>query len=128
MKHEHEKLVPQSTEPEYFPSTLLTQPNGARQEYFEQQCLIEHPRLLETLDATIQVICPPGEGASVRRPGTMALVIGPARVGKTTFIRLLEERLLSYAKTQMEQDSGFIPFSSVTTVGPEAGRFDWQTY
>lgn len=128
MKQEHEKPAPQSTEPEYFPSALLTQPNGARQEYFEQQCLVEHPRLLETLDATIQAICPPGEGASVRRPGTMVLVIGPARVGKTTFIRLLEERLLSRASTQMEQDPSFIPFSSVTTAGPEASRFDWQTY
>src|SRR5881396_95651 len=100
MKNEHTKLAPQSTEPEYFPSALLKQPNGVRQEYFEQQCLIEHPRLLETLEATIQAICPPGGGASVRRPGTMVLVIGPTRVGKTTFIRLLEERLFSHARTQ----------------------------
>jgi hypothetical protein len=128
MKNEHREPPPQSTEPEYFPSALLKQPNGARQEYFEQQCLIEHPRLLETLDATIQAICHPGGGASVRRPGTMVLVIGPTRVGKTTFIHLLEERLFSHARTQMEQDPGFIPFSSVTTAGPEAGRFDWQTY
>jgi polynucleotide 5'-kinase involved in rRNA processing len=104
MKHEHEQPAPQAMEPDYFPSALLTQPKGARQEYFEQQCLIEHPRLLEALEATIQAICPPGEGASVRRPGTMVLVIGPARVGKTTFIRLLEERLLWQARTQMEQD------------------------
>ena len=115
-------------EPDRFPAALLMQPAGARQEYFEQQCLIEHPRLLETLDATIQAICPPGGGANVRRPGTMILVIGPTRVGKTTFIRLLEERLFSHARTQMEQDLGFIPFSSVTTAGQEAGRFDWQTY
>ena len=58
----------------------------------------------------------------------MVLVIGPARVGKTTFIRLLEERLLSQARIQMGQDPGFIPFSSVTTAGPETSRFDWQTY
>src|SRR6266487_5483434 len=109
MKQDQNGQTGTSGAPDGFPAALLTQPTGARQEYFEQQCLIEHPRLLETLDATIQIICPPGEGASVRRPGTMALVIGPARVGKTTFIRLLEERLLSYAKTQMEQDSGFIP-------------------
>lgn len=128
MKNEHKKPAPQSTEPEYFPSALLKQPNGARQEYFEQQCLIEHPRLLETLDAAIQAICPPGGGANVRRPGTMVLVIGPTRVGKTTFIRLLEERLFSHARPQMEQDPGFIPFSSVTTAGEDTGRFDWQTY
>src|SRR2546427_12215511 len=101
MRNEHEVPAPQSTEPEYFPSVLLTQPNGTRQEYFEQQCLIEHPRLLETLDATLQAICPPGEGASVRRPGTMVLVIGPSRVGKTTLIHLLEERLLAKSKELM---------------------------
>src|SRR6266702_6435921 len=112
MSNEHEQQAFPPEEPAYFPSALLTQPNGARQEYFEQQCLIEHPRLLETLEATIQAICPPGEGASVRRPGTMVLVIGPARVGKTTFVRLLEERLLEHARTQMKHDPGFIPFSS----------------
>jgi len=58
----------------------------------------------------------------------MVLVMGPARVGKTTFIRLLEERLLAHARTQMEQDPGFMPFSSLTTAGPDASRFDWQAY
>jgi hypothetical protein len=128
MTNEHEKPASQAPGPEYFPAALLTQPNGTRQEYFEQHCLIEHPHLLETLDATIRAICPPGEGASVRRPGTMVLVIGPARVGKTTFVRLLEECLLQQARTQMERDTGFIPFSSVTAAGLEASRFDWQTY
>src|SRR6266700_5148885 len=117
-----------SGEPDCFPTDLLTQPNGARQEYFEQRCLIEHPRLLETLDATLQAICPPGEGASMRRPATMVLIIGPPRVGKTTFVRLLEERLLEQSRAHMEQDPGFIPFSSITVAGPEASRFDWPTY
>jgi hypothetical protein len=128
MKQDQDGQTGTSGEPEGFPAALLTQPTGARQEYFEQQCLIEHPRLLETLDATIQTICPPGEGASVRRPGTMTLVIGPPRVGKTTLISLLEERLLAQAKTQMERDPGFIPFASITTAGPDASRFDWRTY
>lgn len=117
-----------SGEPDRFPAALLTQPAGARQEYFEQQCLIEHPRLLEALDTTIQAICPPGEGASMRRPGTIVLVIGPSRVGKTTFVRLLEERLLSQARAQMEHSPSFIPFSSITVAGVEASRFDWQAY
>jgi len=127
VKHEHDHQTPPN-EPEYFPSVLLTQPNGTRQEYFERQCLIEHPRLLETLDATMQTICSPGEGASVRRPGTMVLVIGPPRVGKTTLISLLEERLLEQASEQMKRDPGFIPFASITTAGPDASRFDWRTY
>jgi len=117
-----------SGEPDRFPATLLTQPTGARQEYFEQHCLIEHSHLTQVLDQIIQTICPPGEGASCRRPGTMALVIGPSRVGKTTLIRLLEERLLALAKSQMERDTSFIPFASITAAGPNASRFDWRTY
>ncbi len=58
----------------------------------------------------------------------MVLVIGPPRVGKTTLIRLLEERLLAQAKSQMEQDPSFIPYASLTAAGPQASRFDWRTY
>ena len=117
-----------SGEPDCLPTDLLTQPAGARQEYFEQRCLIEHPHLLKVLDHIVQTICPPGEGASTRRPGTMVLVIGPSRVGKTTLIRLLEERLLVQAKSQMEGDASFIPFASIPAAGPQTSRFDWRTY
>src|SRR5205823_2737239 len=72
----------QGEEPEFFDRALLLQSPEVRQEYFEQRCLIEHPRLLEALDAILEAICAPGEGALTRRPGTMLLVIGPARVGK----------------------------------------------
>ncbi len=112
-------------EPEFFDRALLLQPPEVRQEYFEQHCLIEHPRLLEALDAILDAICAPGEEVLIRRPGTMVLVIGPARVGKTTLIHLLEERLLAYAAARMRTDPHFIPFASITA--PEAGsdRFDW---
>jgi AAA domain len=128
MKQDQDRHTGTSGEPDGFPAALLTQPTGARQEYFERQCLIEHPRLREALDHILQTVCPPGDGATMRRPGTMALVIGPPRVGKTTLIRLLEERLLAQAKGQMERDPGFIPFASITTAGPDASRFDWRTY
>ena len=117
-----------SGEPDRFPADLLTQPAGARQEYFEQRCLIEHPHLLKVLDHIVQTICPPGEGASTRRPGTMVLVIGPARVGKTTLIHLLEERLLAYAASRMQSDPHFIPFASILATGSGTNRFDWVEY
>ncbi len=60
-----------------------------------------------------------------RRPGTMVLVIGPARVGKTTLIHLLEERLLAYAAARMRTDPHFIPFASITAPEAGSGRFDW---
>jgi AAA domain len=112
-------------EPEFFDRALLQAPLTVRQEYFEQHCLIEHPLLLSALDAILATICAPGVGPHARRPGTMVLVIGPARVGKTTLIRLLEERLLAYAKARMQRDPTFIPLASVTAPEPGSGRFDW---
>jgi len=58
----------------------------------------------------------------------MVLVIGPSRVGKTTLIRLLEQRLFASSQEQMHRDPSFIPFASITAAGPEASRFDWPTY
>lgn len=115
----------QAEEPEFFDRALLLQPPEVRQEYFEQRCLIEHPRLLSALDAILDAICAPGEEVLTRRLGTMVLVIGPARVGKTTLIHLLEERLLTYAAARMQADPHFIPFASITAPEAGSGRFDW---
>ncbi len=120
--------TPQAEEPEFFDRALLLQPPSARLEYFEQHCLIEHPRLLEALDAILEAICAPGEGTHAKRPGTTVLVIGPARVGKTTLIHLLEERLLAYATSRMQADPHFIPFASITAPEPGSGRFDWADF
>jgi hypothetical protein len=128
VNNEDEKPEIQTKVPESFPPELLKLPLGARQEYFEQRCLISHPRLLEALETIIQAICPPGEGASTRRPGTMVLVIGPSRVGKTTLIRLLEERLLAMSKAHMLSDPSFIPFASILAAGPGTSRFEWAEY
>src|SRR5579871_685367 len=128
MKPEDDAQQSQQEGPEFFPPELLQQPAGARQEYFEHHCLIEHPRLLEALQTTVRIICPPGEGAQARRLGTMVLVIGPSRVGKTTLIRLLEERLLAAAKVQMQADPSFIPFARITAPEPGSGSFDWADY
>ena len=128
MNHTDTKPLTHQEAPESFPPELLRRPVGARQEYFEQRCLISHPRLQEALETTIQAICPPGEGANVRRPGTMVLVIGPSRVGKTTLIRLLEERLLAKGKALMASDPSFIPFASILAAGPGTNRFEWAEY
>ena len=124
---QHEEISP-GEEPPFFDRAFLLQPPSARQEYFEQHCLIEHPRLLEALDAILEAICAPGEGVLTRRPGTMVLVIGPARVGKTTLIHLLEERLLAYATSRMQADPHFIPFASIIAPEPGSGRFDWTDF
>src|SRR2546421_1218456 len=114
--------------PEPFPLELLAQSAETRLEYFEQRCLISHPRLQEALETILQSICPPGEGVSTRRPGTMSLVIGPSRVGKTTLIRLLEEQLLLKSKALMASDPSFMPFASILAAGSGANRFEWAEY
>src|SRR5260370_28879019 len=58
----------------------------------------------------------------------MVLVIGPARVGKTTLVHLLEERLLAYATSRMQTDPHFIRLASITASEPGSGRFDWMDY
>src|SRR5260370_2842720 len=55
----------------------------------------------------------------------MVLVIVSARVGKTTIIHLLEERLLTYAAARMRADPHFIPFASITAPEAGSGRFEW---
>ncbi|HEX6477547.1 MAG TPA: ATP-binding protein [Ktedonobacteraceae bacterium] len=128
MTDEINQALTQKVAPEPFPPELLAQPAGARLEYFEQRCLISHSRLQEALGAILQEICPPGEGASTRRPGTMALVIGPSRVGKTTLIRLLEEQLLAKSRALMASDPSFIPFASILAAGAGTNRFEWTEY
>ena len=121
---QHEEILP-AEEPPFFDRAFLLQSPDVRQEYFEQHCLIEHPRLLEALEAILEAICAPGEEVLTRQPGTMVLMIGPARVGKTTLIHLLEERLLDYAASRMRSDPQFIPFASITAPESGSGRFDW---
>jgi AAA domain len=128
MTNETNKALVQTDVPESFPPELLAQPVGARLEYFEQRCLISHPRLQEALETILQSICSPDEGTSIRRPGTMVLVIGPSRVGKTTLIRLLEEHLLARGRALMASDPSFIPFASILAAGQGTNRFEWGEY
>ena len=121
-------LLAQDEELEQFDPALLTQPAAMRLAWFEKECTIEHLSLLRALETILHTICSPGEGESLNRLGTMTLVIGPARVGKTTLIRLLEQRLLERARDRMLRDKSHLPFVSVSATGPGSGRFDWVDY
>jgi AAA domain len=115
-------------EPERFDPALLAQPPAARVAWFEKECTIEHFSLLQARDAVLRTICSPGDGPSLNRLGTMVLVIGPMRVGKTTLIRLLEQELLRRAGERMLREPAHRPFVSVSATGPGSGRFDWVDY
>lgn len=112
--------------PEFFDRLLLKQPAAMRQRYFEDECIIEHPYLEKALHEILHAICSPGEELDLKRLGLMALVIGPTRVGKTTLIRKLQEKLIERAKRRMEIDASFIPFVFIDP--PGSGRFEWIGY
>lgn len=76
----------------------------------------------------MRTICSPGGGEDLARLGTMVLVIGPARAGKTTLIAELEKRLLLRASPRMLRDPGHRPFVSVSAPEEGSGRFNWTDY
>jgi hypothetical protein len=112
--------------PEFFDPSLLKQPAAVRQRYFEDECIIEHPYLEKALDDILHAICSPGKELDLKRLGLMALVIGPTRVGKTTLIKKLQEKLSERAKKRMLSDPDFIPFAFIDLHG--SGRFEWIGY
>src|SRR5215469_2041476 len=96
--------------PEPFPAELLQQSKGARIEYFETQCLIEHTKLLEACNAVLRAAWIPGDDVIYRGQGTMVLLIGPPRVGKITLIHILVKELLRLTEALRKQHPGYIPF------------------
>jgi hypothetical protein len=114
--------------PERFDPALLTQPAAVRLAWFEKECLIEHAHLNQAASAILQMICSPGEGAGCNRLGTMVLVIGPARVGKTTLIEEVKRQIANRARERMIQDTNHRPFVSVSAPESGRGRFNWVDY
>jgi len=100
---EEDKQTVPDEGPERFDPVLLMQPRASRVAWFEKECTIEQLSLLQARDAVLRTICSPGEGPSLNRLGTMVLVIGPLRVGKTTLIRLLEHELLQRASERCQR-------------------------
>src|SRR5258708_20858347 len=118
-----EKNQPKEKGTERFDPALLKQPPASRVAWFEKECNIEHTNLLQGRDGILQTICSPGEGPGLNRLGTMVLVIGPMRVGKTTLIRLLEQELIARAGERLLREPAHHPFVSISATGPGSGRF-----
>jgi hypothetical protein len=114
--------------PERFDPVLLTPSKAKRLAWFEKECTIEHINLLQARNAILQNICSPGEGPGLNRLGTMVLVIGSSRVGKTTLIRLLEQELIARAGERLRSSPAHRPLVSISATGPGSGRFDWVDY
>ncbi len=82
---------------------------------------LSHPMIAETL-AEMATLASPDSGKSI------LLLTGPTGVGKSTLVRILEERVLAANQDQMAADPSFIPMASL--VAPASGErgFSWRMF
>lgn len=103
-----------------FPPKLLSTPTKERLKYFID-LTIGHPRLLNAYSDLLRAIRQPFSG-------TLVLAYGPTGVGKTTLWRKLQKQILEDMLSDLEQDSGRIPFAAIELVSPDTGIFDWKNF
>jgi len=99
---------------------LLMRPREARLHYFRNKT-IEHPRLLACYGHALRYVNQPPRD-------TILVVIGPTGVGKTTFIKKLQDHVVAQAQEAMLVDPGFVPFLNIEASAPEFGTFDWKEF
>lgn len=103
-----------------FSAELLSQPARARLDYFKA-LTIKHP----SLDAAYGDVCGAIQDGA---PGSLILVQGPAGVGKTTLLQLIEKLLTEEMLPELERDSERIAVVRLAAVAPEARGFNWKEY
>ena len=106
--------------PTGFPRELLTQPLGARLEYFRNYT-IAHPRLVAARDALVGAI-------HEMAPNSLILVLGPTGVGKTTLRMKIEQLVVTEMLADLKTDPGRLPVVSVECIAPESGTFSWRDH
>lgn len=99
-----------------FPATLLTQSNTLKFEYFDNYTMA-HPRLEEAFNFLKLVVNHSSDSRVI-------FIYGPTGVGKTTLRLLIEKWLIESNATQLETDSGYLPFTSVEAVVQKSGLFN----
>ncbi len=115
MAKEEERDLKQS-----FPRELLEQPPSVRLSHFKAYTAA-HP-FLERADAKVR--------STLREPGGALLIfiIGPTRVGKTTLLTFIEQRLLKQAQAQLSQDPDHVPVIKLDAMAPSARQFRWPEF
>jgi energy-coupling factor transporter ATP-binding protein EcfA2 len=82
---------------------------------------IKHPNVKRII-SDMMTISSPGSGTS------LALLIGPTGVGKTTLAKALLERLVIEYKSEMAEDSSMIPAVLVNMPSAGANSFSWRLF
>ena len=105
-----------------FPPELLTQSKKERLDFFKDlNRTMMHRNLKIAYDQIYFSVHEPA-GASI------ILVSGPSGVGKTTLLRLLQQRILEESFTKMLADPGWIPIVCVEAIAPGKDTFRWKNF
>jgi hypothetical protein len=102
-----------------FPQALLKRPWEERLEYFNGRKIVHNK--METIAADIL-------SAIRRRAGQgFIFVVGPTRIGKTTVLEYVVNKLLTEAMDEMLNNPGCIPVASMETSAYPRG-YDWKDH
>ncbi|RTL34006.1 MAG: hypothetical protein EKK53_27270 [Burkholderiales bacterium] len=83
--------------------------------------IVKHDLLEDVLDHVIRLVTSP-------RPETVAALVGPSGVGKSTIIRAVQRHLCNLHAERMERDPGFLPYLSFNATSPLDGNFSWGDF
>lgn len=83
--------------------------------------IVKHDQLEDVLDHVIRLVTSP-------RPETVAALVGPSGVGKSTIIRAVQRHLCALHAERMERDPGFLPYLSFRATSPLDGNFSWGDF
>jgi hypothetical protein len=82
---------------------------------------LKHPQISNVLEK-LDLMTAPDTGTSI------ALLVGPTGVGKSTIVRNFEQQILRNHMKQMQADAGLIPVISVEAPATGERAFSWRTF
>lgn len=109
-----------NNEQDKFPEALLHMSDDDRLRYFKEQ-IIAHPKLENALNKAYSLVT--GQAG----PDIM-IVTGASGVGKTTLLKLLEDKILEDHAEQMQVEKDFMPVIRINACAPLQKQFKWSDF
>lgn len=102
------------------PPDVLAQPPSVRVQFFKDVA-IAHPLLVEAKDRLIDAIME-------SEPNSIAIVLGPTGVGKTTLLAKIRQLLSAKAAAEAKPESGHLGVVTIEATPPESRSFSWRSH